>query len=57
MENELEEVLRMKQCYEIEDGLKKREEIVQKLKDLVKRWIKMASLRKGLLWYEVDQVG
>ena len=47
----------MKQCYEIEDGLKKREEIVQKLKDLVKRWIKMASLRKGLLWYEVDQVG
>ena len=56
-DEELVEVLRDHGCYDSEEGLQKREDLINELDTLVKQWIRSVSLSRGFNWQIVEQVG
>jgi poly(A) polymerase len=53
----LDAVLHSEKCYETEEGLVKRREVLKQLNVLVKQWIQSVSLTRGMHWSDIDKIG
>ena len=53
---ELIDVLQQKGCYETEEGLRRRQNLISEMDTLVKQWIRSISLSKRMNWQDAEQV-
>jgi poly(A) polymerase len=54
---ELIDVLQQNGCYETEDGMRRRQNLISEMDTLVKQWIRSISLSKRMNWQDAEQVG